>query len=227
MKHLKRLSLFWIALSVLGALPVASANERHGDMPHADSSRSGVNHADGDKRMSKDKDKDKSKHKHKKAKSKVRSLIAVMEPTGNGSASGTVTFEAVGDDQVKVTASFTGLNPDSTHAIHVHEFGDIRADDGTAAGGHYNPEGHPHALPDADERHAGDFGNLSTNSEGEAEFTITVDNISLAGYKNPVIGRAVIVHAREDDGGQPTGNAGGRISQGVIGVLNGDYTGDE
>jgi len=26
------------------------------------------------------------------------------------------------------------------------------------------------------------------------------------------------VHAKVDDGGQPTGNAGGRIAQGVIGV---------
>jgi len=26
------------------------------------------------------------------------------------------------------------------------------------------------------------------------------------------------VHAKEDDGGQPTGNAGARIGQGVIGI---------
>ena len=43
-------------------------------------------------------------------------------------------------------------------------------------------------------------------------------NISVAGAKNPVLGRAIIVHAKPDDGGQPVGNAGARIAQGVIGV---------
>jgi Cu-Zn family superoxide dismutase len=45
-----------------------------------------------------------------------------------------------------------------------------------------------------------------------------VDNISVAGTKNPIVGRGVIVHAKVDDGGQPVGNAGGRIACGVIGV---------
>ena len=35
---------------------------------------------------------------------------------------------------------------------------------------------------------------------------------------NPIVGHGVIVHAKRDDGGQPTGNAGARIAQGVIGV---------
>ena len=30
-------------------------------------------------------------------------------------------------------------------------------------------------------------------------------------------GASIIVHAKKDDGGQPTGNAGGRIGCGVIG----------
>ena len=57
---------------------------------------------------------------------------------------------------------------------------------------------------------------------GQVQFSIsldaTSDNITVAGEKNPILGRAMIVHAKEDDGGQPTGNAGGRIAQGVIGV---------
>ena len=40
----------------------------------------------------------------------------------------------------------------------------------------------------------------------------------IAGLRNPVLGRGVIVHAKPDDGGQPTGNAGARIGQGVIGL---------
>jgi Cu-Zn family superoxide dismutase len=35
-----------------------------------------------------------------------------------------------------------------------------------------------------------------------------------------VVGRAIIIHANPDDFTQPTGNAGGRIATGVIGLAN-------
>jgi len=142
--------------------------------------------------------------------------VAVMQPTAGNTAGGTVTFTAT-DDGVRVHAAITGLSPDGIHAIHVHQFGDARAEDGTSAGGHYNPEGHDHGLPDQAQRHAGDFGNLQADAEGEADFELVVDNLSIDGEHNPVIGRGVIIHAKQDDGGQPTGNAGPRIAIGVIG----------
>jgi Cu-Zn family superoxide dismutase len=42
--------------------------------------------------------------------------------------------------------------------------------------------------------------------------------VTLAGMRDPILGRGVIVHAAPDDGGQPTGNAGARAACGVIGV---------
>ena len=54
---------------------------------------------------------------------------------------------------------------------------------------------HPHALPDKENRHAGDFGNLESDQNGNADFKLTVDNISLAGRLSPIIGRGVVVHA--------------------------------
>ena len=77
-----------------------------------------------------------------------------------------------------------------------------------------------HYLPETEQRHAGDLGNLTADNDGKAHYELTVKNISVAGTKNPVIGRGVIVHAKVDDGGQPVGNAGGRIACGVIGVAN-------
>jgi len=59
---------------------------------------------------------------------------------------------------------------------------------------------------------------VQADDQGKAHYEITVNNISINGAKNPIIGHAVIVHAKIDDGSQPVGNAGGRIACGVIGI---------
>ncbi len=149
---------------------------------------------------------------------KIDRAVARMIPASGSAVKGVVTFERVRGARVKIVAEVEGLTPNGTHAIHVHEYGDITADDGTSAGSHYNPEGHEHGLPSSGPRHAGDLGNLQADANGRARYELTVDNITIAGGRNPVIGRSVIIHEKADDGGQPTGNAGGRISMGVIGV---------
>ena len=147
-------------------------------------------------------------------------LVAVLSPTEGNQTTGVVTFKSVDRGQVEIDAQLTGLPPNSKHAIHIHQYGDLTSKDGKSAGDHYNPMHHPHALPDKENRHAGDFGNLESDQSGNANFKLTVDNISLAGRLNPIIGRGVVVHAKPDDGSQPTGNAGDRLAVGVIGVRN-------
>ena len=147
-------------------------------------------------------------------------LIAVLSPTEGNQTTGVVTFKPADKGKVEIEARLTGLLPNSKHAIHIHQYGDLTSKDGKSAGDHYNPMHHPHALPDKENRHAGDFGNLESDQNGNADFKLTVDNISLAGRLSPIIGRAVVVHAKLDDGSQPTGNAGDRIAIGVIGVKN-------
>lgn len=147
-------------------------------------------------------------------------LVAVLSPTEGNQAAGVVTFKSAGKGKVEVKADISGLSPNSKHAIHVHQYGDLTSKDGKSAGDHYNPLGHQHALPDQKVRHAGDFGNLEADANGNATMTLVVSNISLAGQLSPVIGRALVVHAKVDDGGQPSGNAGDRIAVGVIGVRN-------
>jgi Cu-Zn family superoxide dismutase len=115
-------------------------------------------------------------------------------------------------------ADLSGLTPGQQHAMHVHERGDCSAPDAMSAGGHYNPKSHPHALPPSAPRHAGDLGNVTSDASGNAHYEITVSNLSVDGALDPVKDLAVIVHAQPDDGGQPTGNAGGRIGCGVIRV---------
>jgi superoxide dismutase, Cu-Zn family len=147
-------------------------------------------------------------------------LVAVLSPTEGNKAAGVVTFKPVEKGQVAIEGEITGLSPNAKHAIHIHQYGDLTSKDGKSAGEHYNPMQHPHALPDKENRHAGDFGNLETDQNGNAKLKLTVDNISLAGRLSPIIGRGLVVHAKVDDGSQPTGNAGDRLAVGVIGVRN-------
>ncbi len=147
-------------------------------------------------------------------------LVAVLSPTEGNQTTGVITFKPGEKGQVEIEAKLTGLPPNSKHAIHIHQYGDLTSKDGKSAGDHYNPMHHPHALPDKENRHAGDFGNLESDEAGNANFKLTVDNISLAGRLNPIIGRGVVVHAKVDDGSQPSGNAGDRLAVGVIGVRN-------
>src|SRR5262245_10720099 len=145
--------------------------------------------------------------------------VAVLHPTACQQCHGTVRFTQEGDS-VRVVADLEGLNPGQKHAFHIHQFGDCSAPDGMSAGGHYNPEGHQHGLPETENRHAGDLGNVQADDHGKAHYEITVNNITIAAATNPIIGHAGIVHAKVDDCGQPVGNAGARIACGVIGIAN-------
>ena len=151
---------------------------------------------------------------------KPRLAAAILAPTAGNKVKGSVTFAEAEDGKVTVTAELEGLNAGQQHAMHVHEFGDCSAADGASAGGHFNPEGHDHGLPATEKRHAGDFGNVTADAAGKAKFSLVVDNLTVSKW-NGVAGRSVIVHAKADDGGQPTGNAGGRVACGVIGVAKG------
>ena len=141
--------------------------------------------------------------------------IADMQPTEGNEVSGTVHFEQTGEGLV-VQVDLTGLPPSSQHGFHVHETGDCSAPDASSAGDHYNPEGHAHALPNGEARHAGDMGNVEADENGEVHHRMVIDTMSVDGEQPSVVGRAVIVHANPDDGGQPTGNAGARIACGVV-----------
>jgi Cu-Zn family superoxide dismutase len=147
-------------------------------------------------------------------------LVAVLSPTEGNQTAGVARFRSLENGDVEIEANITGLSPNSKHAIHIHQYGDLTSKDGTSAGDHYNPMHHEHGLPDKENRHAGDFGNLESDQNGNATFKLVVDNITLAGRLSPIIGRALVVHAKLDDGSQPSGNAGARIAVGVIGVRN-------
>jgi Cu-Zn family superoxide dismutase len=135
----------------------------------------------------------------------------------NSKLSGKATFTEV-DGGVNVTVQVAGAPPGKV-ATHVHETGDCSAPDAKSAGGHFNPAAKPHGLPPGTERHLGDLGNIEIKPDGTGTTEIVVTGANLrAGDPSSFLGRAIIVHEKQDDGGQPVGNAGERIGCGVIGA---------
>uniref|UniRef100_A1Z3C5 Superoxide dismutase [Cu-Zn] n=1 Tax=Euphorbia characias TaxID=3991 RepID=A1Z3C5_EUPCH len=136
---------------------------------------------------------------------------------------GTVFFTQEGDGPTTVTGSLSGLKP-GLHGFHVHALGDT-TNGCMSTGPHFNPESKEHGAPDDETRHAGDLGNITVGDDGTANFTIIDKQIPLTGSNSVVVGRAVVVHADPDDLGKgghelskSTGNAGGRVACGIIGL---------
>lgn len=108
--------------------------------------------------------------------------------------------------------------PPGEHGFHVHEVGSC-AENGMAAGGHFNPEQveHGHLLADGPKKaHAGDLGNVAIDSYGTVILDQTFPDLSLNSGPYAVAGRAIVLHEKADDFSQPNGNAGARIGCGVI-----------
>lgn len=146
------------------------------------------------------------------------SAVAVIHATDGNTVTGTVRFTQTATG-MNVEAQLTGI-AEGSHGFHIHQYGDCSAADGTSAGGHFNPGHVDHAGPHADSRHVGDLGNITADSEENATYSGFNDFLTFEGENN-IIGRAVIVHAHEDDlSSQPTGAAGPRIGCGVVGFAS-------
>ena len=140
---------------------------------------------------------------------------AAIEGRSGSPLTGTATFVQNGDT-VHVTVDVANA-PEGVHAVHLHEKGDCSAPDATSAGGHFNPSHAEHGSPDASMHHAGDFGNMTVGEEGRGHLELDSTMLTVLAGDRSVIGRAIVVHAKEDDmRTQPTGNAGGRIGCGVV-----------
>lgn len=152
----------------------------------------------------------------------VKSARAVIKGTTGGSeVNGTVDFvqTAVG---VQVVASLSNVTPSGKHGIHIHAEGSCE-NGGKAAGGHYNPYSTEHGLLPQDghgKAHTGDMGNIEIDESGNGALILFLPSLNLTEGEKNIAGRAVILHEKEDDFGQPTGNAGSRIGCGIIHLNN-------
>ena len=141
-----------------------------------------------------------------------------LEHIVDGVDKGNFLFKQEPGKPVLVVGTVTGLTP-GKHGFHIHEFGDL-SNGCESAGPHYNPDDVDHG--DLDSGHAGDLGNIVADENGIAKIGIVLKRVDLHGDRN-IVGRAIVVHADEDDLGKggdeesaKTGNAGDRLGCGVI-----------
>jgi len=131
--------------------------------------------------------------------------------------SGTVIFTET-NGRVNMTANITGLAA-GNHAIHIHAIGDCSADDGTSAGGHWNPTNVDHGKWGTAPFHIGDIGNIVADANGIGTISRDTDLwcIDCNDETKNVVGKAIIIHEGVDDfSSQPSGAAGARIGCGKI-----------
>lgn len=141
--------------------------------------------------------------------------------TFEGNIYGFVLF-AQKSNHTRVHIHLHGLDQ-KMHAIHVHEYGDLR-DGCKSLGGHYNPthQHHGSIMIDPIHRHAGDMiNNIQPNKDGIVDVSYN-DNLLVV---KEIFGRSVVIHHGVDDLGLGdnkesliTGNAGKRLACAIIGI---------
>lgn len=146
----------------------------------------------------------------------TKEATAVISSSNDSGLSGTAVFKQKGK-QVTLTVEIEGTTP-GLHAVHIHEYGDCSAPDGTSAGGHWNPTNVAHGKWGVGEFHLGDIGNMTVEDDGTGSIELTTDLWEIGtGSDIDVVGKSIIVHADADDFvSQPSGAAGARIGCGVI-----------
>lgn len=140
---------------------------------------------------------------------------ATLEARSASTATGTATFSEK-TDGVEIVVEVSNVTP-GQHGLHLHETGDCSAPDATSAGLHFNPTGVAHDGTGPGPHHAGDLGNITVGSDGRGRLTLTTKDLTVAAGTLSVVGKAIVLHALQDDlVSQPTGASGARIACGVV-----------
>ena len=146
------------------------------------------------------------------------SAVAHIRGVNSNAINGAATFVEE-NGFIKLVVELREADTDKL-AIHIHELGDCESNDGSSAGGHWNPTKEQHGKWGELPFHSGDIGNIDIDENGRGFFEIKDHfkrwSLSSSGNTN-IMGRAIIIHAGVDDmSSQPSGAAGARIGCGVI-----------
>ena len=164
--------------------------------------------------------------------------ICVLTNNSSNKIKGYIEFDIIEKNNkklMKISINIEGLKP-GKHGFHIHEKGNL-LEGCSSLCSHFNPDNTSHGdiINNKNNRHAGDLGNIIVNNKGICKQIIFDKILKLSGKYN-IIGRSVVIHDKEDDLGLggldqsgkiinkqihsesiKTGNAGKRISCGIIG----------
>ncbi|TDN83040.1 Cu-Zn family superoxide dismutase [Salegentibacter sp. 24] len=151
-------------------------------------------------------------------KEEIKKVVVPLESKSGSQLDGEVIFTEE-NGEVTMEATITGL-AEGKHAIHIHQEADCSAEDGSSAGGHWNPTNEKHGKwGDPEGYHKGDIGNFEVGADGVGTISMTTDQwcIGCEDENKNILGKAIIVHDGVDDyTSQPSGAAGTRVGCGVI-----------
>jgi Cu-Zn family superoxide dismutase len=119
----------------------------------------------------------------------------IIRPFAKGfNISGIVKFCEL-SNTIFVIYDLSGLPRNSSLGFHLHTYGDMMQYNLANTGGHYNPGNNPHGCKTGS-NHAGDFGNIVSDSHGYAYgvFPVPTEYLTVA----ESIGRAVTIHGQQD-----------------------------
>lgn len=148
--------------------------------------------------------------------------------TASGAPAGNATLrELPGGAGVEIAIQVQDMTP-GPHGFHIHANGACAPGPDPsgqtiafgATGGHFDPfmtGKHGRPGQSAHEAHAGEAPNILVGADRQGSLRFTNPHVTLQPGKTSVMGRALVVHEREDDyATNPAGNSGGRIACGVI-----------
>jgi len=158
------------------------------------------------------------------AQREARHAMAAIQAGTDEGVSGEIHFFQESErEPIQIRGHIDGLAA-GLHGLHVHQDGNLTSAC-SDSGPHFNPDGVNHGAqpnPRAT-RHVADLGNVVASENGTAAFDIDDHLQSLYEGGSFIAGRAIVIHALEDDlglggddGSKATGNAGARLGCGLI-----------
>lgn len=146
----------------------------------------------------------------------ARNAICILYPAEHpqlNEVTGIISFrQETFNEELKVVANVSGLNPNSLHGMILHSNGDLTQ--GLKSFG----KSYDIPVKKSESSHfykfSGDLGNLKTDERGNGYAAFTHPHLSLFGPLS-ILGRSCVVYDRENS---REGNAGTGVAGGVIGL---------
>ncbi len=148
----------------------------------------------------------------------IEEAVAVLYPVNGSNVSGNIHFFEK-DGFIEVIASVDGLEL-GNHGFHIHKYGDLTDKDAVSTGYIYKSEVITTVDENLEKQKLGRLGNIYAIDNSTAKYNQEIFSLSIDG-KNPILGRAIVIHKNEDDlTGAKCGNAGEIVAAGIIGIAN-------